>query len=37
MTEVPEKAIFWSVTAYSKNVSRQCYLTAQKEHVHDKT
>ena len=30
------KAIFWSVTIYSKNLSSQCNLTAQLEQVHDK-
>ena len=30
-------AIFWSVTVYNKNVSRQCNLTPQIEPMHDKT
>jgi hypothetical protein len=30
------KAKFWSVTEYSKNLSSQCNLTAQKEQVQDK-
>ena len=30
------KAIFWSVTVYSENVSSQCNLTAQIEPVQDK-
>ena len=30
------KAKFWSVTEYSKNLSSQCNMTAQKEQVQDK-
>ena len=36
MTEVPEKAIFWSMTEYHKNLSIQCNLPAQIEQEHDK-
>ena len=30
------KIISWSVTVYNKDLSRQCYLTAQKESVEEK-
>jgi hypothetical protein len=30
------KTISWSVTVYNKDLSRQCYLTAQKESVEEK-
>ena len=37
MTEVPEKAIFQSVTVNNKHLSGQCTLLAQIEIVQDKT
>ena len=36
MTGIPEKALFPSVTVYSKNLSSQCNLPAQIEQVQDK-
>jgi len=36
VTGIPEKALFPSVTVYSKNLSSQCNLPAQIEQVQDK-